>query len=158
MLTCLSIKGSNLVAGFSACRGAGKNVAESETTMNVALPLGNMRELAPVLVSLEKSENRMLPVSTLLLSAGLLVHVAATVPKYNVKPTCRAAIELSAVTGRTVEMCEASEAQARNEMVKAWSTFTEAAKDRCLKTSARHAPSYVELLICLESMRDMQKR
>lgn len=55
-------------------------------------------------------------------------------------------------------MCEASEAQARNEMVKAWSTFTEAAKDRCLKTSARHAPSYVELLICLESMRDMQKR
>jgi len=113
-------------------------VAESETTMNVALPLGNMRELAPVLVSLEKSENRMLPVSTLLLSAGLLVHVAATVPKYNVKPTCRAAIELSAVTGRTVEMCEASEAQARNEIVKAWSTFTEAAKDRCLKTSAHH--------------------
>src|SRR6476646_9633603 len=126
--------------------------------MNVALPLGNMRELAPVLVSLEKSENRMLPVSTLLLSAGLLVHVAATVPKYNVKPTCRAAIELSAVTGRTVEMCEASEAQARNEIVKAWSTFTEAAKDRCLKTSARHAPSYVELLICLKSMRDMEKR
>ena len=100
----------------------------------------------------------MLPVSTLLLSAGLLVYVAATVPTYNVKPTCRAAIELSAVTGRTVEMCEASEAQARNEIVKAWSTFTEAAKDRCLKTTARHAPSYVELLICLESMRDMQKR
>jgi hypothetical protein len=100
----------------------------------------------------------MLPVSKLLLSSGLLVHVAATIPTYNVKPTCRAAIELSAVTGRTVEMCEASEAQARNEMVKAWSTFTEAAKDRCLRTSGRHAPSYVELLICLESMRDMQKR
>ena len=60
--------------------------------------------------------------------------------------------------GEQSKMCEASEAQARNEMVKAWSTFTEAAKDRCLKTSARHAPSYVELLICLESMRDMQKR
>jgi hypothetical protein len=30
--------------------------------------------------------------------------------------------------------------------------------DRCLKTGARHAPSYVELLICLEPMRDMQKR
>jgi hypothetical protein len=100
----------------------------------------------------------MLPVSKLLLSSGLLVHVAATIPTYNVKPTCRAAIELSAVTGRTVEMCEASEAQARNEMVKGWSTFTEAAKDRCLRTSGRHAPSYVELLICLESMRDMQKR
>ena len=101
----------------------------------------------------------MLPFSTLLLSADLLVRVAgATVPTYNIKPTCRAAIELSAVSGRTVEMCEASEAQARNEIVKAWSTFTETTKDRCLNTSARHAPSYVELLICLESMRDMQKR
>jgi hypothetical protein len=101
----------------------------------------------------------MLPVLTLLLSADLIVRVAAaTVPTYNVKPTCRAAIELSAITGRTVEMCEASEAQVRNEIVKTWSTFTEAAKDRCLNTSARHAPSYVELLICLESMRDMQKR
>jgi hypothetical protein len=107
----------------------------------------------------EKSKSeRMLPVSTLLLSSGLLVYVAATIPTYNVKPTCRAAIALSAVTGRTVEMCEASEAQARNEVIKAWSTFTEATKDRCLKTSAHHAPSYVELLICLESMRDMQKR
>ena len=100
----------------------------------------------------------MLPVSTLLLSSGLLVHVAATIPTYNVKPTCRAGIALSAVTGRTVEMCEASEAQARSEIVKAWSTFTEVAKDRCLQTSAHHAASYVELLICLESMRDLQKR
>ena len=63
----------------------------------------------------------MLPVLTLLLSADLIVRVAAaTVPTYNVKPTCRAAIELSAITGRTVEMCEASEAQARNEIVKAY--------------------------------------
>ncbi len=100
----------------------------------------------------------MIPATTFLLSSALLLNVAATVPTYNVKPTCRAAIELSAVTGRTVEMCEASEAQARDEIVKAWTTFTEAAKDRCLKTSARHAPSYVELLICLESMRDMEKR
>lgn len=45
----------------------------------------------------------MLPFSTLLLTSGLLVQVAATIPTYNVKPTCRAAIELSAVTGRTVE-------------------------------------------------------
>jgi hypothetical protein len=92
------------------------------------------------------------------LVAGLILNVAATVPTYDVKPTCRAAIELSGVTGRTVEMCEASEAQARKEIVKDWSTFTESARDRCLQTSSRHAPSYVELLICLESMRDMQKR
>jgi hypothetical protein len=100
----------------------------------------------------------MIPATLFWVSSSLLLNVAAAVPTYNVKPTCRAAIELSAVSGRTVEMCEASEAQARNEIVKAWSTFTETTKDRCLNTSARHAPSYVELLICLESMRDMQKR
>jgi hypothetical protein len=55
-------------------------------------------------------------------------------------------------------MCEASEADARKEIVKNWSAFTEPAKERCLQAGARHAPSYVELLICLESMRDMQRR
>jgi hypothetical protein len=100
----------------------------------------------------------MIPFAGIFIGSGLLVNVAATVPTYNVRPTCRAAIELSAVSGRTVEMCEASEAQARNEIVKGWSSFSEPTKHRCLQTSARHAPSYVELLICLESMRDMEKR
>ena len=94
-------------------------------------------------------------ISALLAGAGLLLNVAATIPTYNVKPTCRAAIDLSGMRGRTVEMCEASEAQARNEIVKHWSTFAEPTKTRCLQTGAGHAPSYVELLICLESLRDM---
>ncbi len=51
---------------------------------------------------------------------SLVVNAAATVPTYNVKPTCRAAIQLTGMAGRTVEMCEASEAQARAEIVKAW--------------------------------------
>jgi hypothetical protein len=93
-----------------------------------------------------------------LLVGSSLVFAAATVPTYNIKPTCRAAIQLSGMAGRTVEMCEASEADARKEIVKNWSAFAEPAKARCLQTSARHAPSYVELLICLESMRDIQKR
>jgi hypothetical protein len=99
-----------------------------------------------------------MPIAPLLVSSSLVLNAAATVPTYNIKPTCRAAIQLSGMAGRTVEMCEASEADARKEIVKNWSAFTESAKDRCLRTSARHAPSYVELLICLESMRDMQKR
>jgi ribosome modulation factor len=90
--------------------------------------------------------------------SSLVLNVAAAVPTYNVKPTCRAAIDLSGVTGRTAEMCEASEAKARGEIVKGWSGFSESTKDRCLQTSAGLAPCYVELLICLESMRDAQKR
>jgi len=106
-----------------------------------------------------KSESLcIMPIATLFVGTGLMFNVAATVPTYNVKPTCRAAIDLSGMRGRTVEMCEASEAQARNEIVKDWSSFSESAKTRCLQTSGGHAPSYVELLICLESMRDSQMR
>jgi hypothetical protein len=99
-----------------------------------------------------------MPVAAFMFSSGLLLNIAATVPTYNTKPTCRAAVELSGTSSTRVESCQASEAQARSELVRDWSAFTESAKDRCLRTSARLAPSYVELQVCLESMRDMQKR
>ena len=59
----------------------------------------------------------MIIVAMLFVGSGLVLNVAAAVPTYNVKPTCRAAIDLSGVTGRTAEMCEASEAKARSEIV-----------------------------------------
>ena len=56
-------------------------------------------------------------------------------------------------------MCEASEADARKEIVKAWPSFAKSAKTRCIQTSAGHARSYAELFSSvLKSMRDMQKR
>ena len=94
----------------------------------------------------------------LLIGLSLVGNVGAIVPTYNVKPTCRAAIEMAGMLGRTVAMCEASEAQARAEIVKAWSGFTDSTKERCIRTGAGHAPSYVELIICLESVSDQQKR
>ncbi len=100
----------------------------------------------------------MIPIAAFLFGPALMFNVAATVPTYNIKPTCRAAIELSGMAGRTAEMCEASEADARKEIVKAWPSFAESAKTRCIQTSAGHAPSYAELLTCLESMRDLQRR
>jgi len=98
------------------------------------------------------------PVTLFLLGSGLVLNVAATVPTYDVKPMCRAAFELSGGSGRTVEMCEASEAQARSDLVKRWSTFSESVKDQCLGGSPRHAPSYVELLVCLELIGENQRR
>ena len=100
----------------------------------------------------------MMHIAAFLFGPAIMFNVAATVPTYNIKPTCRAAIELSGMAGRTAEMCEASEADARKEIVKAWSSFAESAKTRCIQTSAGRSPSYAELLTCLESMRDMQKR
>jgi hypothetical protein len=98
-----------------------------------------------------------MPAAGLFIGSTLILNVAATVPTYNIKPTCRAAVAMVG-GGRTVAMCEAGEAQARDELVKEWPTFTEPTKDRCLKTMGKHAPSYIELIICLQQNRDQQKR
>lgn len=99
----------------------------------------------------------MVRVPELLIGFTLILQVATSVPTYNIKPVCRAAIEMAG-TGRTVETCEAAEAQARDELLREWPTFTELTKDRCVKTVGKHAPSYIELIVCLQSIRDQQKR
>ena len=58
----------------------------------------------------------MIPFAVLFVGSGLVLSVAATVPTYDVKPTCRAAIDLFGATGRTVEMCEESEAKVLEKM------------------------------------------
>ena len=51
---------------------------------------------------------------------GLLINVADTVPRYDVTPTCRAAINMVAAgsEGRTVESCVAGEERARKDLEK----------------------------------------
>jgi hypothetical protein len=47
---------------------------------------------------------------------GLVIHVADTVPLYNVRPTCRAAVELAAGSeGRTVDSCMVGEERSRKD-------------------------------------------
>jgi hypothetical protein len=57
--------------------------------------------------------------ATLLFGFGLMINVADTVTRYDVKPTCRAAISMVAGSqGRTVESCLAGEERARNALEK----------------------------------------
>jgi hypothetical protein len=94
--------------------------------------------------------------ATLLISSGLVINVADTVPRYDVKPTCQAAINLSAGTqGRTVESCVVGEERARKELEKDWSKIPIAERNQCIATMAKGGfPSYVELVICLEMTKD----
>jgi hypothetical protein len=88
---------------------------------------------------------------------GLLVNVADTVPRYDVTPTCRAAINMVATgsEGRTVESCVAGEERARKDLEKEWPKTPSAERSQCIATMAKGgAPSYVELAVCLEMMRD----
>ena len=96
----------------------------------------------------------------LITSLGLVVPAADTLPRFDVRPTCRAAVTLAAGSeGRTVESCMAGENAALKQLEKQWAKIPGAERTQCIGTvKVGGAPSYVELLICLEMMRDSRKR
>ena len=98
----------------------------------------------------------MITFATLLVGSGLVINVADTVPRYDLKPTCRAATDLAAGPGgRTIENCMAGENAAQKELAKDWSKIPIAERDQCVATMAKGGfPSSVELVICTEMMRD----
>jgi hypothetical protein len=92
-----------------------------------------------------------------LVGFGLVINVADTVPHYDVRPTCRTAVEMIAggTGGRTVENCLAGEEKAQKELERDWSKFPSAERTQCIETMAKGgSPSYVELAVCLDMMRD----
>ena len=101
----------------------------------------------------------MMTIAMFFVGSSLLLKTANDLPNLDVKSTCSTAIKLAGVTGRTVESCVAGETAARKELEKDWSQFPSEERNRCISTSARgHSPSYVELLICLDMLRDSRKR
>ncbi len=95
----------------------------------------------------------------LLTGLGLVLPVADAVPRYDIRSTCRAAVTLAAGSeGRTVESCMAGEEAARKDLEKQWAKVPPADRTQCTGTVAvGGSPSYVELLICLEMMRDSRQ-
>ena len=97
----------------------------------------------------------------LITSLGLIVTVADTVPRYDVRSTCSKAVALTAMGegSRTVASCMTGEEAARKEVEKDWTKTPAAERTQCVSTvRADSSPSYVELLICLEMTRDSRKR
>ena len=97
----------------------------------------------------------MIPVTALIVASSLIGVAADAVPTLKVEPSCRAAGIDGMVTGRTSESCMNDEKSAREDLAKAWSSFSAADKSHCLSmVSTGGGPSYVELLSCLEMSRD----
>ena len=94
--------------------------------------------------------------ASLLIAFGLAINVADTMPRYDKKPTCRAAIALAAGSeGRNIDNCMTGEEEARRQIDKDWSKTPSAERRQCIGTVAvGGSPSYVELVVCLEMMRD----
>jgi hypothetical protein len=85
--------------------------------------------------------------SAVAISAGMLLPAADEVPSYNLSPSCRS--ETASTTGD--RNCLSDEQQARETLQKQWSRFAPADKANCLRVEdSGGAPSYVELLTCLQ--------
>jgi hypothetical protein len=101
----------------------------------------------------------MLKFAILSVGMSLVIPAADGVPRFDVTSTCKAAINLAGNTGRTVESCVAGEDAARKELEKDWAKFPAVERNQCVQTAARGgSPSYVEVIVCLEMVRDSRAR
>ncbi len=77
---------------------------------------------------------------------------AGSVPRLDVKATCRRAQPLSAGGEQSAyDSCLRDELEAQKELVKKWPTFKSSAQSVCVQeTKIGGAASYVELITCLE--------
>jgi hypothetical protein len=82
-----------------------------------------------------------------LVSAGLLLPASDDVPTYSLSPSCRS----ETVTASSDRSCLRDEQQARDTLQRQWSQFAPADKANCMRVEeSAGAPSYVELLTCLQ--------
>jgi hypothetical protein len=80
---------------------------------------------------------------------------ADSAPKLDVGQSCEAAARGSVVAGRNKEACLADERVSQDQITKNWSQYAAADKTLCVGMNMTGGPaSYVELLSCLEIMRD----
>jgi hypothetical protein len=79
-------------------------------------------------------------------------RAASSVPKLDVRATCRRAQPLSAGGERSARDSSLNdEMAAQKELITKWSTFKSGAQSVCLQeTKIGGGPSYVELITCLE--------
>jgi hypothetical protein len=98
--------------------------------------------------------------------AGIFADTArAQVPTVDIKKTCRAAATAmvslgSAGSERDEEICLKSESDARERMIKDWSSFDASDRKDCIQPKT-YLPSYIEWLTCFEmnkSVREMKQR
>jgi hypothetical protein len=91
------------------------------------------------------------------LPLGLLTATAVAdgPPQLNVSPSCNAAARGAIVIGRDKEACLGDERTAQDTLKQNWAKYNAADKTQCIGNVKTGGPaSYVELLSCLEIMRD----
>jgi hypothetical protein len=86
----------------------------------------------------------------IILTASHIVLAADRVPNFNVERTCRPAAAVG-LPGRGAAACQRDENDARAKVEQVWSQYNQAQQSQCAGfVGLDRAPSYVELLTCLE--------
>jgi hypothetical protein len=87
----------------------------------------------------------------IILTASQIVLVADGPPKFDVERTCRPAAAAGVLPGRDSSACQNDEKDALNKLQQAWTQYNAAQRNQCAGFAGLdRAPSYVELLTCLE--------
>jgi hypothetical protein len=100
---------------------------------------------------------RVIAITIALIGAGIAAPaaIAQQVPKLDVGPSCEAAARGAIILGRDKQACLGDENAAKDTLEKSWSKYNSADKTQCVGLARQGGPpSYVELLSCLEVMRD----
>jgi hypothetical protein len=83
------------------------------------------------------------------------IALADSPPRLDVSPSCEAAARGAISAGRDKEACLIDERTAEGVLAQNWSKYDAADKTQCIGNVKTGGPaSYVELLSCLEIMRD----
>lgn len=76
-------------------------------------------------------------------------------PELDVSASCNSAARGSVVAGTGRQACLNDERTAKDTLAKEWHSFSAIARGQCVGMNKTGGPpSYVELLVCLEMMRD----
>jgi hypothetical protein len=97
-------------------------------------------------------------VVVLMLGLPAASALADSPPKLDVSPSCNAAARGAISAGRDKEACLVDERTAQDVLTQNWSKYDSADKTQCVGNVKTGGPaSYVELLSCLEIMRDAKE-
>jgi len=87
----------------------------------------------------------------IILTASHIVLAADGPPKFDVERTCRPAAAAGVLPGRDSSACQNDEKGARDKLQQEWAQFSATQRNQCAGFARLgSAPSYVELLTCLE--------
>jgi len=92
--------------------------------------------------------------AVILLGPQVVSALADGPPKLNIGSSCDAAAKGAVSAGRDKEACLGDELDAQEMLARNWAEYSRAHKTQCVAMTTQGGPSYVELISCLDIMRD----